>query len=192
MSERALQAALRGEGAKWAGYVSRMHVLQRLVIFSLILSVAGCARVSGTWDRIRGNQSEPTSTAAVQSPQARPDAGGLTSGARTAEDLDTTTAEERAAATSAAPTGTGQRELGRTVASLGDPTDPGFWAETGLVTTVQDGRLNYPASGKTVTVELRPSGGDPASGSRGSLAAFRALEAPLTELPELIVIGNPG
>ncbi|MBM7067792.1 hypothetical protein [Actibacterium sp. 188UL27-1] len=168
-----------------------MSVFRPLAILILLLAVAGCARVSGTFDRMRGGQSEPAPAVAAQPPEARPETDSLTSGARTADDFDTTTAEERAAATATAPSG-GRRELGRTIASLGDPTDPGFWAETGLVTSAQEGRLSYPASGKTVTVELRPSGTDPAAGSRVSLAAFRALEAPLTDLPELIVIGNPG
>ena len=81
-------------------------------------------------------------------------------------------------------------ELGRTIASLGNPADPGLWIVTGLVTETQPGQLRYPANGKSVNVELRPSGREASAGSQVSLAAFRALGAPLTDLPELIVMGG--
>ncbi|WP_342344709.1 D-galactarate dehydratase [Vannielia litorea] len=105
--------------------------------------------------------------------------------ARTADQFDTTTDEEKQAA-AAAPVAA-ERELGSTIASLGDPTDPGFWAETPLVNTAQAGRLVYPGNGNSVQVELRPSGGEPGSGTRVSLPAFQVLGAPLTGLPELLV-----
>ena len=106
--------------------------------------------------------------------------------ARTAEEFDTTSAEERAAAV-AAPEPAGERSLGTTIASLGSPTEPGIWMETGLVTEVTMGRVVYGANGKSVNLELRPSGGEPGAGSQISLAAMRLLEAPLTGLPELSV-----
>lgn len=105
-------------------------------------------------------------------------------GAVTAEQFDTTSAAERAAA--AAPAAGGQR-LGTTVGSLGNPAEPGFWAETGLVDRVTPGRLDYPAGGASVQVELRPSGGAARAGTRVSLAAMRVLGVPLTALPELEV-----
>ncbi len=105
--------------------------------------------------------------------------------ARTVAQFDTTTAEEKQAA-AAAPVAA-ERELGTTIASLGDPTDPGFWAETPLVTVAQSGRLVYPGNGNSVQVELRPSGGEAGSGTRVSLPAFQVLGAPLTGLPELVV-----
>ncbi|WP_254695307.1 hypothetical protein [Oceanicola sp. D3] len=105
--------------------------------------------------------------------------------ARTADQFDTTTEEEKQAA-AAAPVAA-EKELGTTIASLGDPTDPGFWAETPLVTVAQSGRLVYPGNGNSVQVELRPSGGEPGSGTRVSLPAFQVLGAPLTGLPELVV-----
>lgn len=106
--------------------------------------------------------------------------------ARTVEQFDTTTAADRAEA--AAPTDASNgAPLGTTIASLGDPADPGFWAETPLVSEVRQGRLTYPATGKSVQVELRPSGGEAGSGTRVSLPALRVLEAPLTALPELEV-----
>lgn len=112
--------------------------------------------------------------------------------ARTVEDFDTTTAEDRAEAiaTPAPGEAAGERRLGVTIASLGSPTDPGIWVKTPLVTEITQGRVEYPVNGKSVNVELRPSGGEPGSGSQVSLAAMRLLEAPLTGLPELTVYAN--
>ncbi|WP_238381084.1 hypothetical protein [Alkalilacustris brevis] len=123
-------------------------------------------------------------------PAARPGSGGVRppSGARTAEAFDTTTQAERVAAL-AAPAAQG-RELGRTTASLGPPGEPGFWLRTGLVTQAAEGRVLHAPSGASVQVELRPSGAAPGSGSQLSLAAFRALELPLTALPDLIVFAQ--
>ncbi|MCC7320908.1 MAG: D-galactarate dehydratase [Rubellimicrobium sp.] len=106
--------------------------------------------------------------------------------ARTAEEFDTTSAEQRAAAT-AAPAVAQEVRLGTTIASLGPPAEAGLWLRTGLVTGTVMGRVEYPATGKSVTLELRPSGGAAGGGSEISLAAMRLLEAPLTGLPELVV-----
>ena len=84
---------------------------------------------------------------------------------------------------SAAPSGA----LGTTVASLGT-TEPGLWLETPLVSAPTQGTVEY--NGETVSVQLRPSGGEPGSGSQISLEAMRALGAPLTGLPELNVYGG--
>lgn len=108
------------------------------------------------------------------------------SNAQTEEQFDTTTAEEREAAAAAPATPTETR-LGSTIASLGNPADPGFWMETPLVSTVVQGRVEFPATGKSAQVELRPIDGPSGAGSRLSLPAFRVIEAPLTGLPELIV-----
>ena len=113
-------------------------------------------------------------------------------GARTVAQFDTTTPEDRAEAL-AAPVvhdADGERALGTTIASLGAPSDPGIWLKTPLVTVLTLGRVAYAVNGKSVNVELRPSGGAPGSGSQISLAAMRLLEAPLTGLPELQVFAN--
>ena len=103
--------------------------------------------------------------------------------ARTVEEFDTTTAEDRAEAVAAPETaGIG---LGTTLATLGSPTDPGIWLKTPLVDAVTPGRVEY--LGRSANVELRPSGGAPGSGSQISLAAMRLLEAPLTEVIEVTV-----
>ncbi len=91
---------------------------------------------------------------------------------------------EPAAAPAATPTG----QLGTTVASLGSPTEGGLWLETPLVDEPTQGRVEY--NGQSVSVQLRPSGGEPGSGSQISLEAMRALGAPLTGLPELTVYGG--
>ncbi|MBE9638138.1 hypothetical protein [Salipiger mangrovisoli] len=105
--------------------------------------------------------------------------------ARTQEQFDTTSAAERSAA-AAAPAAS-ERKLGSTVASLGDPADPGFWLETPMVSSVTKGRVVYPATGKSAQVELRPIEGPASGGSRISLPAMRLIGAPLTDLPTLTV-----
>lgn len=107
--------------------------------------------------------------------------------ARTVEQFDTTTTEQRTAAVTAGQTGTSGEKLGSTIASLGDPTEPGIWIKTPLVSKRQLGRVEYPVSGKSVAVELIPIDGPKTGGSRVSLAALRLLEAPLAGLPELTI-----
>ncbi|MDA7428699.1 hypothetical protein PGB28_09530 [Primorskyibacter aestuariivivens] len=124
-------------------------------------------------------------------PRSRPgeDARTPPAEAKSAEEFDTTTAEERAAA-AAVPEPAGEVALGRTVASLGDPARPGFWLETPLVDAPAKGRVEYPESGKSAQVDLIPIAGEATAGSRISLAAMRLIDAPLTELPTLLVFRN--
>jgi len=150
-------------------------------VLCAVLALAACAQRSGGMTP----KTKPTGVASAPGTAAAPPPPT----AVTAEQFDTTTPAERAAAAETAPQG-GESRLGTTIASLGDPTDPGFWAETGLVDVKRQGRLEYPGSGKSVLVELRPSGGDPGSGTRVSLPAMRVLDAPLTDLPELVVYGG--
>ncbi len=109
--------------------------------------------------------------------------------ARTIAQFDTTTAEDRAAAT-AMPEPAGETKLGKTIATLGSPADPGIWLKTPLVKTLVMGRAVYGANGKSVNLELRPSGSAAGSGSQISLPAMRLLDAPLTGLLELTVYAN--
>jgi len=106
--------------------------------------------------------------------------------AHTAEQFDTTTPKQRAEAVTEASSG-GARKLGTTIASLGNPAEAGFWIKTPLVSKAGKGRVEYPATGKSVAVDLIPIDGPKTAGSRVSLAALRLLGAPLTGLPELIV-----
>ncbi len=105
--------------------------------------------------------------------------------ARTVEDFDTTTAEDRAAAVDPSDDGAGETLLGTTIASLGSPTEPGIWLETPLTDTLERGRAAW--RDNSVNLELRPSGGEVGAGSEMSLAAMRLLEIPLTDLPEISV-----
>lgn len=153
-----------------------MRVILTLPALVLPALLAACA------------QQAPQSSAPTPAPTT-PAAASATlrppSNARTEEQFDTTSAEERSAA--AAAPAAAERNLGSTVASLGDPTDPGFWLETPLVSSVTKGRVVYPANGKSAQVELRPIEGPASGGSRISLPAMRLIGAPLTDLPTLTV-----
>lgn len=106
----------------------------------------------------------------------------------TADQFDTTSAEQRAAAT-APQTAASETPLGTTIASLGSPADPGIWLKTPLVTELMGGRVTH--QGNTINIALRPSGGAAGAGSQISLAAMRLLQVPLTSLPELTVFALP-
>jgi hypothetical protein len=107
--------------------------------------------------------------------------------ARTVEEFDTTSAEDRAAAVAVVAEPAGEQSLGITNISLGPPAQPGIWLETGLVSELAPGRVENPASGKSVNLELRPSGGPATAGSQMSLAALRLLGVPLTALIDVEV-----
>jgi hypothetical protein len=106
-----------------------------------------------------------------------------TTQAVSAEALDKTTAQEKAAAL-AAPAVGGERELGKVVVALGPPAEQGIWLSSALVTAVGQGRV-VTAAGKSLGVELRPGTG----AALLSLAAFQALGLSLTDLPEVTVYG---
>ncbi|MDR9394595.1 MAG: hypothetical protein RI571_09825 [Roseovarius sp.] len=78
-------------------------------------------------------------------------------------------------------------EVGVTIASLGAPAEPGSWLKTPLVATPGRGQVTDTATGRSVNVDLIPLDAARGSGSRLSLAAFQAIGAPLTSLPELRV-----
>ncbi|MDF1855666.1 hypothetical protein [Pseudooceanicola sp.] len=78
--------------------------------------------------------------------------------------------------------------LGVTIASLGDVGQPGLWLKTPLVAADRKGRLAY--KGQRVDVDLIAIPGTAKAGSRMSLAAFQALGAPITGLPEIEVFAN--
>ncbi len=88
------------------------------------------------------------------------------------------------------PTPSASGELGTTIASLGDPTVPGLWLETGLVSTETPGRV-IAENGQSVELTLRPSGGEASAGSRLSVAAMQALGLGLTDLAPLTVFAGP-
>ena len=158
------------------------------LLATLSIGLAGCTD-AGLFGQSR---SRPQATAA---PAAASTAAASTAATRapvpapaaraSAEALNTTTAEQRAAA-AAPPKAAAETRLGTTVASLGDPTQPGFWIKTPLVSEIGMGRIVNPATGKSAKVELQPlSGGG--TGSQVSLPALQLLGVSLTDLPTLEV-----
>ncbi|MBO9464436.1 hypothetical protein J7443_04265 [Tropicibacter sp. R15_0] len=143
---------------------------------------AGADLTQQTRPKARPGELDVSATVA---PERKPPAG-----ARTVEQFDTTTPEEREAAAVAPVETGGEKFLGETVASLGDPTKPGFWLETPLVSSPKQGRVMYTGSGKSAQVDLIPIEGPDTAGSRISLAAMRLIEAPLTDLPTIEVYSN--
>ena len=107
--------------------------------------------------------------------------------AKTVQTLDTTTAEQRAEAAAPAPPSATSKSLGTTIATLGSPTEPGFWLKTPLVKTETSGRVTNKANGKSSVVTLIPIDGPATGGSRMSLPAMRLIEASLTDLTEVEV-----
>lgn len=159
--------------------------MTRISLLVVALAGAGLAGCAGS----RGPSDAELAPGPDQiRPMPRPGAGAVpAAGAVTVEQFDTTTAAERAAATTPAAGGAG---LGRTIATLGNPADPGFWLETPLVQTVRPGRVVALATGKSVQLELRPIDAAPGAGSRISLPALRLLDVGLTGLHELDVFAD--
>lgn len=159
------------------------HVILPLFLGTVLLAQAGCGRI---WP---GRDAGPAAIPASETdprPAHRPagDEVPPAETARTAEEFDTTSAEDRAAAI-AEPEPEGEALLGSTVATLGSPTKPGFWLETPLVSTDGPGRVVAVATGKSVQLDLVPIGGAEGAGSRISLPALRLLGLPLAGLHEL-------
>jgi hypothetical protein len=157
-----------------------MRQLAFIPVLSLALS--GCA----LFQKDGGGPGSVTGPAEQQpATEFAPAVATTALGARavSAEALDKTTAEEKAAAL-AAPAKGGERELGRVVVALGPPAEQGIWLSSTLVKQVAQGRI-MTAAGKSLALELRPGTG----GALLSLAAFQALGLPLTELPQVTVYG---
>ncbi len=158
-----------------------------------ILAAFGLAGCDGTFSNGAGPRVAPpkVESSTGNRPPARPAslqtaAAKPARSAHTAEQFDTSTNEQRAEAVAVVPAG-GERRLGITVGSLGNPAEPGFWLKTPLVSVAGKGRIEYPVNGKSVAVDMIPIEGPKTAGSRVSLAALRLLGAPLTGLPDLIV-----
>lgn len=150
--------------------------LRALLALSLVLAVAGCDsgfRPLGFMDRFRGNDASDVPPPAVAEELAEEEA------------VEAATGEEAEAPAPSAASGS----LGTTVASLGDPTRPGLWLETPLVSAETAGTL-VAENGNRIDVTLIPSGGAAGSGSRISVAAMQALGLGLTDLATLTVIAG--
>ena len=160
------------------------------IICLLVVGVTGCSGIAQRIGIGRGAKvpsvvasREPAAVPVVLAPETAAPPPPVA--AKTAEALDTTTAAQRAAA--AAPTSAPTKALGKTVASLGSPTEPGLWLKTPLVKAEAQGRVTNLANGKSSLVTLIPIDGPATAGSRMSLAALRLIGASLTDLTEVEV-----
>ncbi len=161
---------------------------------SSLLALGACAQLTGGGSG-RGGVADGAEIAVMapgeetMRPQARPSATSpvqnVGAGGVRPEALDQTSAAERSAAL--APPAARTELLGETLASLGSPGEAGHWLRTGLVTRVQQGRIELRQSTGSLRVELRPSGAPAGAGSQMSLAAFTTLGVPLTQLVGLRV-----
>jgi hypothetical protein len=157
--------------------------MKHLVLAAVLATgLGGCAALQ-TGGPDAGAITDPA--AAQPATDFAPAAAGvaLGAGSASASALDTTTSAEKAAAL-AAPAPAGERLLGTAVVALGPPAETGLWLSSALVTQVAQGRV-VTASGQSLALELRPGTG----AALLSLAAFRALQLSLTELPEVTVYG---
>jgi hypothetical protein len=175
--------------------VSLFAMIKHILSASLILTLSACGgQFSNPFEGLM-KKPEPTE-ATVEEPlsalnvpeeqvvETTPvDVGA---GGQSADALDQTTAAEKEAAT-VAPVGAAV--LGTTIASLGDPTEQGFWLRTPLVSEETQGAVET-AGGAVVQVKLIPIDGPVSAGSRISLAAMRALDLGLTDLATLTVSVN--
>jgi hypothetical protein len=159
--------------------------MRQIVLLPLLaLALSGCA-LFDKGDPATGPSSVtgPSEAQPAAEMSAAESTTALGARAVSAEALDRTTAEEKAAALAAPATG-GERELGRVVVALGPPAEQGIWLSTALVSDKVQGRIETTA-GKSLTLELRPGSG----GALLSLAAFQALGLSLTDLPQVTVFG---
>lgn len=165
------------------------------------LFLAGCAQLprfsggSGAAQQVAVQSPDDTTVRPEPRPDSRPDraraaqgGGGLGATGLTVATLDQTSAAERAAAM--APPASRTQLLGETLASLGSPSESGLWLRTGLVTRVQQGRIEPETGGNSLRVELRPSGAPAGGGSQLSLSAYTSLGVPLTQLVRLRVFAE--
>lgn len=150
-----------------------------------LLGLGACADLEAPFQADPGSAPLPVEEVSAETLDPTPPPPPPPTAATVAE-FDTTTEEDRAAAL-ATPPATGEINLGTTLATLGDPAQPGIWISTPLVDQIVMGRVEVVATGKSINIELRPSGGEPGSGSAISLPAMGLLEIPLTAIEEVIV-----
>lgn len=159
-------------------------------LFALSL-LSACAQEGGPLGGVF-SQSEPAPVEAPAETTEQPveavvETVEIGEGGATAEALDTTTEAEKAAVTNVSVPASGL--LGETVATLGDPAQPGFWLKTPLVKTERVGRIER-EGGAVAQVTLIPLEGEATSGSQISLSAMRALDIGLTDFATLKVYAN--
>jgi hypothetical protein len=158
--------------------------MRHIIILAVSLGLAGCA--GSPFAGLRGKKADAPVETVTTRPEQRPDsvAPVPSAGATTAAAFDTTTDADKAAAL-AAPAPAAERSLGTTAVALGNPAEPGFWLRSALVTAPGKGRVTV-AGGASIAVDLIPGTG----AAQLSLPAFRALNLPLTALPEVTIFAN--
>lgn len=160
----------------------------RVLLLVPFLAISACERSespSAQRPSAAVTQAATTVTAAVAPTRTAPTPRA---NARSAADFNTTSAEQRAEA--ARPATSTERKLGDTIASLGDPTQPGFWIKTPLVRAPGQGRIVNPENNRSAKVELIPLAGPVSGGSQVSLPALQLIGVDLTDLPSIAVYQN--
>lgn len=156
-----------------------------LALLIPVALLSGCAKIPFLGSK--NSAMEPVAAIEMH-PLTRPNSVGVKPpppGARTVTALDTTTAAQKAAALAAPAQPSGERNLGKTAVALGNVTEPGFWLRSGLVKSPGAGRV-VTAAGDSIAVDMIPGAG----ASQLSLAAFRALNLSLTDLPEVTLFAQ--
>jgi len=160
----------------------------KIVALSLsYLALTACAQLGIGQPEDTAPRSAPAAQPGTGVASAVPPAPRPPAAARTQEVLDTTTQAQRAQAAAAVAPQSGAKALGTTIASLGSPTEPGFWIKTPLVSSEAMGRVTNKSNGKSSAVRLIPIDGPATGGSQLSLPAMRLIEASLTDLTEVDV-----
>lgn len=142
-------------------------------------ATTGAAAATGTVETSLTPEQVAAATAITRAPAPRPAAKA------TPAQLDTTSAAQKAAAARAPEVS--EARLGTTIASLGNPTEGGFWIKTPLVKARGIGRIFNPATGKSAKVDLIPLDGPASGGSQVSLPALQLIGVSLTDLPTIEV-----
>ena len=153
--------------------------MRHVVISGVALVLSACAVLQPVPEQgeVSGEAfSDGVTTDILVRPRARPDGFSV----EAAEEL----ADDAGGAETGAPA---SGPLGTTVASLGNPAEPGLWLKTPLVRKEQSGQVRYPETGKSTQVTLIPLDGPATAGSQLSLSAMQAIGAPLTGLPTIEV-----
>jgi hypothetical protein len=165
----------------------RQIALPPSLILLMLLSGCGAINLPNPFSGGRDDAAEAEAAASEVAPEeeAAPEpivAIRPSANARTAAQLDTTTEADKAAALAVAPAPALEQSLGQVSVALGNVTEPGFWLRSGLVSERTQGRV-VTTLGESLQVDLLPGEG----AAQLSLAAFRALNLPLTGLPEVTV-----
>jgi len=153
--------------------------MKHLLLITSALMLVSCATLPFGLSSAKMQPSATIETRPAANPRA---VTAPPPGAKTAAAFDTTTATQKAAALASAPA---SRALGKTIVTLGLVTEPGFWLRSGLVKTAGRGHIKT-AAGDSVAVDLIPGTG----ATQLSLAAFRALNLPLTGFTEVQVLAE--